>query len=176
MIKDKSYRSLASKESKEQYSGIFVKLCIEPVGLLCNHCVNKLNRIRKLNGDIQTKVALLTQERDNLLDVLKQMPGVVKMYQRTSTPKRGEKRPLTKQTPTPRSRTKRGLFQTPNRPSPTKSLGLAHTSPKACKVFVGRTPSKIFTTSSKVDKSTQTKQKQDDFDVKVNIFNTILIQ
>lgn len=58
-------------------------------GVLCNQCVNKLNRIRKLNGDIETKVVSLTEERDKLLATLKTMPGIVQ--QCVSTPRRGEK-------------------------------------------------------------------------------------
>ena len=69
-------------------------------GFVCNQSVIKLNCVNKLNVDIKTKVLMLTQERDKVLDTLKQMPGIVKQHQDMSTPKRGEKRPLVKQTPT----------------------------------------------------------------------------
>lgn len=57
--------------------------------LVCNHCVNKRNRIRKLDVGIQTKVITLTEERDKLLATLKAMPGIVKQSKRT--PRRGGK-------------------------------------------------------------------------------------
>ena len=51
-IKDKSYRSLTSNTSQEQYGNIFNKLGIASLnGFVCNQCVNKLNRVDKLNGD-----------------------------------------------------------------------------------------------------------------------------
>ena len=154
-IKDKSYRSLTSNTSQEQYGNIFNKLGIASVnGFVCNQCVNKLNRVNKLNGDIRTKVLMLTQERDKVLDTLKQMPGIVKQHQDMSTPKRGEKRHLVKQTPTPKSRLKKSLFQTPTRRTSTSTCIPAQDSPaKTC--------------TSKMDRSTQTKQTREDFDVKV---------
>lgn len=112
-IRDKSNRSLASNTRQDHYGNIFKILGISMTGVVCNQCVNKLNRIRKLNGDIETKVVSLTEERDKLLATLKAMPGIVK--QSVSTPRRGEKRPLIKQTPTPRSRLKKSLFCTPTR-------------------------------------------------------------
>ena len=92
---------MTSNTNQEQYGNIFNKLGIASVnGFVCNQCVNKLNRVNKLNGYIRTKVLMLTQERDKVLDTLKQMPGIVKQHQDMSTPKRGEKRHLVKQTPT----------------------------------------------------------------------------
>ena len=41
------------------------------------------------------------------------MPGIVKQHQDMSTPKRGEKRPSVKQTPTPNSRLKKVYFELP---------------------------------------------------------------
>ena len=97
---------------------------------------------------------MLTQERDKVLDTLKQMPGIVKQHQDMSTPKRGEKRHLVKQTPTPKSRLKKSLFQTPTRRTSTSTCIPAQDSPaKTC--------------TSKMDRSTQTKQTREDFDVKV---------
>ena len=50
---------------------------------------------------------MLTQERDKVLDTLKQMPGIVKQHQEISTPKKDKKNSLVKQTPTPKSRLKK---------------------------------------------------------------------
>lgn len=88
-IRDKSYRSLESRTSQDHYGNIFQILGIPMTDLVCNQCVNKLNIIRKLNGDIQTKVVALTEERDKLLSTLKSMPSILK--HNISTPKRGGK-------------------------------------------------------------------------------------
>nr|XP_034321927.1 uncharacterized protein LOC117688213 [Crassostrea gigas]XP_034321928.1 uncharacterized protein LOC117688213 [Crassostrea gigas] len=149
-IRDKSYRSLASNISQDHYGNIFKILGIAMTGVLCNQCVNKLNRIRKLNGDIETKVVSLTEERDKLLATLKAMPGIIQ--QCVSTPRRGEKRPLVKQTPTPRSRLKKSLFCTPTR---------------KCSPAPKVTPEKRVVTQ--VTRSTQTKQPREDFDVKITV-------
>ena len=116
-IKKQINRSLTSNNSQEQYGiNIFNKLRIAPVNsFVCNQSVNKLNRVNKLNGDIKTIVLMLTQERDKVLDTLKQMPGIVKQHQDISTPKKGKKNSLVKQTPTPKSRLKKSLFRTPTR-------------------------------------------------------------
>ena len=155
-IRDKSYRSLASNISQDHYGNIFKILGIAMTGVLCNQCVNKLNRIRKLNGDIETKVVSLTEERDKLLATLKAMQGIVQ--QCVSTHRRGEKRPLVKQTPTPRSRLKKSLFCTPTR---------------KCSPAPKVTPEKRIVTQ--VTRSTQTKQPREDFDVKVNIAHLVYI-
>lgn len=89
----------------------------------------------------------LTEERDKLLATLKAMPGIVK--QSIRTPRRGEKRPLVKQTPTLRSRLKKSLFCIPTR---------------KCSPVPKDTPEKKVVTQ--VTSSTQTKQPREDFNVR----------
>jgi len=72
---NKSYRSLASETCKNQYDTVYQMLTIQPEGVVCNLCMNKLNRVSKLNHDIETKVFALQAERDKIISQIKDMQG-----------------------------------------------------------------------------------------------------
>lgn len=152
LITDKSYRSMSSTTSKEHYKEVYTQLGVPAVdGFACNICVNKLNKVVKLNNDMRTKYFVIKDERDKLLSLLKAMPGLKHVTQiasfKTPSP-RGFKRSLVKNTPTPTS--KKSLFS----------------SPKLDRI---RSPIKFSAekTQKKVDMSTQTKTTTEEFDVKV---------
>ena len=104
-VKDRSYRSLTSETSQEQYKYIFEMLPGIMRGVSCNVCANKLNRICKINNDIKTKVEVLRDEREKLIQQVRELPGLTP---KRGTP-RGMKRPLIK-TPTPKGKCKKVLF------------------------------------------------------------------
>jgi hypothetical protein len=161
--KEKCYRSLSSKTSVSQFEYCLKVLNIEGIdGIACNLCVNKLNRINKLNNDLNDKLRVIREQRDALINTLKEAPGVKKyagsaQQAKVCTPKgekvvvyftpKGIKRPSQRETPTPSNR---------------KALKKLFTSPR-------KTPSKPAT----LDKGTQTKVACRAFEVKVNSCNTV---
>ena len=171
IINDRSYRSLSSTTSQEQYKEVFKMMCVRTLnGLACNICASKLNRVLKLNSDMETKVVSIQRERDTLLSSLKMMAGVrsVNDQRAVSTPKgtklagstpkgtnlagstpKGTKRVLSevKFTPTPKSKVKKGLFVSPS------SSGKKHVVKRL--------------NVSRIDSSTQTKEQTEEFEVKV---------
>jgi hypothetical protein len=149
---------LSSTTSQEQYKEVFKMMCIPALkGLACNICASKLNRVLKLNSDMETKLVSIQLERDTLLSSLKNMAGVRSDQRSVSTPKgklagstpKGTKRVLSevKFTPTPKSKVKKGLFVSP------RSSGK--------KQVVKRL------NVSRIDSSTQTKEQTEEFEVKV---------
>lgn len=77
-IKGKNYRQLNSSTSRDHYSDIFSSINVSPDGFCCNLCVNKLNRLRKCTEDETTIVRKLMDEKRDLLQKFKQLPGVLK--------------------------------------------------------------------------------------------------
>lgn len=76
-ISDRSYRSLSSNTSQEQYKAVFKLMRIPGIsGFACNICINKFNRVLKLNKDLETKIIKIRNERDKLISTLIEMPGV----------------------------------------------------------------------------------------------------
>lgn len=75
-IRGRSYRNLSSKTSLNQWGHIFSQLNVNLTGVMCNHCVNKCNRICQLTDESKTKVQKMLKEKNNIIDILKQMPGV----------------------------------------------------------------------------------------------------
>lgn len=45
-------------------------------GFACNICINKFNRVLKLNKDLETRIIKIKNERDKLISTLLDMPGV----------------------------------------------------------------------------------------------------
>ena len=167
IISDRSYRSLSSDTSKEQYRDVFKLLGLPDLnGFACNVCCNKLNRIQKLTIDLKTKVISIKEEREKLISTVRGMIGIQTLEKENnpvSTPK-GTKRPFNviKLTPTPKSKVKKGLFASPSAEKVVNPLN--------CHAVL-----KSKTVQSD-DKSTQTKDRSEEFDVKVNnlyIFNVI---
>ncbi|XP_078311822.1 uncharacterized protein LOC111117593 [Crassostrea virginica] len=158
IISDRSYRSLSSDTSKEQYRDVFKLLGIPDLnGFACNVCCNKLNRIQKLTIDLKTKVISIKEEREKLISTVRGMIGIQTLEKENnpvSTPK-GTKRPFNviKLTPTPKSKVKKGLFASPSAEKVVKPLN--------CHAVL-----KSKTVQSD-DKSTQTKDRSEEFDVKV---------
>ncbi|XP_061187058.1 uncharacterized protein LOC133195217 [Saccostrea echinata] len=151
VIKDRGYRALSSKTSTEQYNYAFTRLNFFPTSnsYACNLCTNKLNRISKIEENVRAKVEQLKTEREKLLDVLRQhqqTSGHVK----PSTPRvSAVKRSLDK-TPTPKGKSKKALFKTPDKL-------LLHQNPNHS--LQSKLP-------CKEDKSTQT-HVSENFDVKI---------
>ncbi|KAL4219951.1 Translation initiation factor [Mactra antiquata] len=157
-VKGRTYRSVSSDISIQQWGPIFTQLGAKLNGYLCNFCINKLNRVCRLEEDSKTKVQQILLEKEKLMGILSEMSGV--KLSRTdseltstlpaSTPKESKKRPvhvaLTPNTVTPKS--KRGLFVTPRKNVTPKVL-----KQKPCVV----------------DKSMQTKTINSDFVVKVMV-------
>ncbi|XP_056016938.1 uncharacterized protein LOC125674871 [Ostrea edulis] len=108
IIKDKkSYRQV---KSNVDFCQLFLELNLEEDGYVCKFCVNKLNRLVRIDDDIKTKVAKLTEKRNELLAELKNAVG-----SKVLTPvikKRGRQ----KNTPTPRKLKVRRLLSFPNSP------------------------------------------------------------
>lgn len=76
-ISDRSYRSLSSNTSQEQYKDVFKLMRIPGIsGFACNICINKFNRVLKLNKDLETRIIKIRNERDKLISTLLDMPGV----------------------------------------------------------------------------------------------------
>jgi len=76
-ITDRSYRSLSSTTSKEHYKDVYNLISIsETNGFACSLCMTKLNRIAKLNDDMRTKYFVIKQERDKLVSIMKDTPGM----------------------------------------------------------------------------------------------------
>lgn len=117
----KGYRSLSSSHSKDFYSDVYELLAIplDIKGFACNLCANKLNRVRKLTDDLKTKIDSIKTERQKIVVAIKSMPGMaVQPTFIAKTPPRNwdrSKRPysVVKQTPTPKSKIKKGLFLSP---------------------------------------------------------------
>lgn len=117
----KGYRSLFSTHSKDFYSDVYELLALphDIKGFACNLCANKLNRVRKLTDDLKTKVDSIKAERQKIVEALKSMPGLaVQPTFIAKTPPRNwdkSRRPynVVKQTPTPKSKIKKGLFLSP---------------------------------------------------------------
>ena len=185
-ITDRSYRSLSSSTSREQYKEVYKLLSLSEVnGFVCNLCVNKLNRISKLNEDLKTKYQIIKQERDKLFFVVKDLPGIKCSTATVTTPSpRGFKRPYgtIKQTPTPKSmKSKKCLFVSP-RPSQKSHQAMemeqhSDVSSISTDVHVQHINDKSTQTEvthgAKVDKTTRTKVTEQ-FDVKVCIIFTMI--
>ena len=70
----RSYRSLGT-ESSRIYSSILKELGLDSNGYACKFCVNKLNRIIRLDEDIRTKVKKLKEKR---ADIIKELSSTLK--------------------------------------------------------------------------------------------------
>ena len=169
IISDRSYRSLSSDTSKEQYCDVVKLLGIPDLnGFACNVCCNKQNSIQKLAIHLKTKVIYIKEEREKLISTVRGMVGILILEKENylvSTPK-GTKPPYTviKLTPTPKSKVKKGMLPSPSAEKNFK-LSNCHSVLKSRHV-------------ESDDKSTQTKDKSEEFDIKVNnlhIFNVIYL-
>ena len=77
IISDRSYRSLSSDNSQEQYRDLFKLIGIPDLkGFVCNVCRDKLNRIQKLTIDLKTKVMSIKEEREKLISTVKCVVGI----------------------------------------------------------------------------------------------------
>lgn len=71
----KYYRSLATEASK-LYSALLTELRVARKGYACKFCVNKLNRLVRLDEEIQTKIDVLKQKRCEIFEDLKRETSV----------------------------------------------------------------------------------------------------
>ena len=79
VIDDKSYRSLTSNTSQENYKEVFELLCLSELkGFCCNLCINKLNAISRLNKDMKTKLITTKRKLDQIISTVQNLPGVKK--------------------------------------------------------------------------------------------------
>ncbi|XP_062581802.1 uncharacterized protein LOC134243566 isoform X2 [Saccostrea cucullata] len=143
VIKDRGYRALGSKTSTEQYNYAFTRLNFFPTSssYACNLCTNKLNRISKIEESVRAKVEQLKAEREKLLDVLRQHQQQRSGHVKPTTPRvSAVKRSLDK-TPTPKGKSKKALFKTPDK--------LLHQNPS-------HSPRSKLPCIDEEDKSTQT--------------------
>ncbi len=91
------YRSLKT-ESSQVYVKYLKELEIKPEGYLCFSCINKINRLTKVDEDIINQVEKLKSERAELLRTLRLIGKKATFV----TPKKGPKRCLSSLTPSPR--------------------------------------------------------------------------
>jgi hypothetical protein len=79
IIDDKSYRSLTSNTSQENYKEVFELLCLSELkGFCCHLCINKLNAISRLNKDMKTKLITTKRKLDQIVSTVQNLPGVKK--------------------------------------------------------------------------------------------------
>lgn len=71
----KYYRSLATEASK-LYSALFTELSVARKGYACKFCVNKLNRLVRLDEEIRTKIDVLKQKHCEIFEDLKSVTSV----------------------------------------------------------------------------------------------------
>ncbi|KAL4217544.1 hypothetical protein ACF0H5_022284 [Mactra antiquata] len=75
-VKGRTYRSVSSDISIQQWGPIFTQLGAKLNGYLCNFCINKLNRVCRLEEDSKTKVQQILLEKEKLMGILSEMSGV----------------------------------------------------------------------------------------------------
>ena len=151
-IQGKHYRALATKANDEKYGALLQTMGMCSQGKACYICVNKLNKIVNLKGDILAKQQKCQSDVDAIFSKLQKLPGVVNSVAPV-TPiniQKGIKRQRTPQTPKLTPKTKRPLFTTPPK--------LEIYSKREARV-----PTTIPTTSQ----GTQTTSCAEEFDVKV---------
>ena len=81
-IKARTYRLFSSSPtniSVEQYKDVLALLSVTPEGYCCHLCVNKLNRLKKLQTDEDTVVERLRIEKRGLVATFLKLPGLVKL-------------------------------------------------------------------------------------------------
>lgn len=88
----KYYRSLATETSK-LYSALLTELSVARKGYACKFCVNKLNRLVRLDEEIRTKIDVLKQKRCEIFEDLKRETSV---RQKFSSPKSSLQTPVKK--------------------------------------------------------------------------------
>lgn len=100
----KGYRSLSSSHSKDFYSDVYelLALPLDIKGFACNLCANKLNRVRKLTDDLKTKI-----------DGMAVQPTFIAKTSPRNWDKSKRPYSVVKQTPTPKSKIKKGMFLSP---------------------------------------------------------------
>jgi hypothetical protein len=163
----KAYRSLSTEASKV-YKNILNEIRINNSGYACKFCVNKLNRVLRLDEEIQGKVEVLKCKRLGLIEQLSKGSGVVTpLHGKFITPVKStitKKRPLVS-TPTPKKTKCRKILPFPSPSgrlkSPIKSCGpVSENTSKNSSLPIAKKSSK--------DESTQTHQAEEkEFDVKV---------
>ena len=151
----RSYRSLGTEASRI-YSSTLKELGLDSCGYACKFCVNKLNRITRLDEEIRTKVNKLKETR---VDIIKQLSSTLKqdnVHVQKGTP---VKTPVK----TDKKRDRKTVFLSPT-PRKFKARRILPYSSPAAKKKLDNFEQKIY-----VDNFTQTKRKDEkDFDVKVN--------
>ena len=169
VIQGKHYRTLSTKANIEKYSVVLGSLGVECQGKLCNICVNKLNKIVNLKGDIIEKQKKCERDVQVIFGELQRMPGAsiplipssVTCNTPKNTPKHGMKRQRTPQTPSMTPRSKKSLFVTPPK------LSIHRDSTSATQYSVKTVP--------RVSVGTQTKACSQEFDVKVRHQSCVFI-
>lgn len=76
ILDKKSYRSLNSYVSREQFVTVLQSFNIRAEGLVCMPCFNKLNRLSNLEDDINKKLEVMITEGQKLATEIQSMPGV----------------------------------------------------------------------------------------------------
>lgn len=161
-IKDKkSYRLVSTHED---FSRIFKELSLNVKNYVCKFCVNKLNRLARIDDDIKTRLTKLYEKRNELFSEIKETV-ISKAHLRTPV---SNKRERQKNTPTPRKPKIRRLlpFNSPEVRTALIDKPLAERSilPQEKEPWIKR-----LDQSSTNDASTQTKTYHEkDFDVKVS--------
>lgn len=105
----KSYRQV---KSSENFCKIFSELNLKEDGYVCKFCVNKINRIVRLDDDIKTKVSKLSEKRN---EIFADLQKTVSTCKKSCTPV-NKKRERQKNTPTPRKPKVRRLLPFHNSP------------------------------------------------------------
>ncbi|XP_062597660.1 uncharacterized protein LOC134259070 [Saccostrea cucullata] len=165
----KYYRSLGTEASKV-YSALLDELNIDRKGYACKFCVNKLNRLIRLDEEIRTKLDVLKQKRGEIFDDLKKVtcnrPSSSVASSSSARPNSSLQTPVKKnskreykiisKTPTPRKFKARRILPLASPCSKeVKERDTYHAEPTARK-------------STTVDSSTQTKTTEEkDFAVKI---------
>lgn len=70
-IIDKRYYISLATEASNTYSEILIELNVKKQGFACKFCVNKLNRLIRLDEDIRTKVDVLNLKHSEVVTELK---------------------------------------------------------------------------------------------------------
>lgn len=104
----KYYRSLDTEASKLD-SALLTELSVARKGNACKFCVNKLNRLVRLDEEIQTKIDVLKQKRCEIFEDLKRETSVRQKFSSAKSSLRTPVKKISKReyravskTPTPR--------------------------------------------------------------------------
>ena len=75
-VQDKPYRALATKANVEKYGVLLQSVGMGSQGKACYICINKLNKIVNIKGDVLAKQKC-ESDVDAIYSQLQQLPGLV---------------------------------------------------------------------------------------------------